>query len=222
MAAATVLHRTSGTAASRQPGTIAAYSDTFRLLLGFAETTIGKTPAVFTLADLDAKLILGFLDHLEKTRNNTVRSRNARLAALRSFLKFAAHHDLTALAVIEQALAVPMKKFDRPMLGFLTRPEMQAILDAPDAGSWVGRRDRAFFSVLYSTGARVSEAIGLRVGDVITDASPAAHLRGKGRKERSVPLWRPTATLIRGWKKQLGDIKDDMTAFCFRTGVAES
>ena len=121
------------------PRTITAYRDTFRLLLGFAETTIGKTPAAFTLADLDAKLILGFLNHLEKTRNNTVRSRNARLAALRSFLKFAAHHDLTALAVIEQALAVPMKKFDRPMLGFLTRPEMQAILDAPDARGYRSR-----------------------------------------------------------------------------------
>jgi integrase/recombinase XerD len=200
------------------PRTITAYRDTFRLLLGFAEATIGKTPAVFTLADLDAKLILGFLDHLEKTRKNTVRSRNARLAALRSFLKFAAHHDLTALAVIEQALAVPMKKFDRPMLGFLTRPEMQAVLDAPDALSWAGRRDRAFFSVLYNTGARVSEAIGLRVGDVVTEASPTAHLRGKGRKERSVPLWRPTATLIRGWKKQLGDIKDDSFLFPNRSG----
>jgi integrase/recombinase XerD len=200
------------------PRTIAAYRDTFRLLLGFAETTIRKTPAVFTLADLNAKLILGFLNHLEKTRSNTVRSRNARLAALRSFLKFAAHHDLTALAVIEQALAVPMKKFDRPMLGFLTRPEMQAILDAPNAGNWVGRRDRAFFSVLYNTGARVSEAIGLRVGDVITDASPTAHLRGKGRKERSMPLWRPTATLIRGWKKQLGDVTDDSFLFPNRSG----
>jgi site-specific recombinase XerD len=193
------------------PRTIAAYRDTFRLLLGFAETTIGKAPTVFTLADLDAKLILGFLDHFEKTRNNTVRSRNARLAALRSFLKFAAHHDLSALAV-------PMKRFDRPMLGFLTRPEMQAILDAPDAGTWAGRRDRALFSVLYNTGARASEAIGLRVGDVITDSSPAAHLRGKGRKERSVPLWRPTATLIRGWKKQLGDIKDDSFLFPNRSG----
>jgi len=121
------------------PRTITAYRDTFRLLLGFAEATIGKAPAVFTLADLNAKLILGFLDHLEKARNNTVRSRNARLAALRSFLKFAAHHDLTALGVIEQALAVPMKKFDRPMLGFLTRPEMQAVLDAPDPVSCVAR-----------------------------------------------------------------------------------
>ena len=198
--------------------TITAYRDTFRLLLGFAEATIGKTPTVFTLADLDTKLILGFLDHLEKARNNTVRSRNARLAALRSFLKFAAHHDLSALAVIEQALAVPMKKFDRPMLGFLTRPEMQAVLDAPDPVSWAGRRDRVFFSVLYNTGARVSEAIGLRVGDVVTEVSPTANLRGKGRKERSVPLWRPTATLVRGWKKQLGDIKDDSFLFPNRSG----
>ncbi len=111
-----------------------------------------------------------------------------------------------------------MKKFDRPMLGFLTRPEMQAVLDAPDPMSWAGRRDRAFFSVLYNTGARVSEAIGLRVGDVVTEASPTAHLRGKGRKQRSVPLWRPTATLIRGWKKQLGDINDDSFLFPNRSG----
>lgn len=140
------------------PRTVTAYRDTFRLLLGFAEATIGKPPTTLTLADLDAKLILGFLDHLEKVRNNTVRSRNARLAALRCFLKFAAHHDITALAVIEQALAVPMKKFDRPMLGFLTRPEIQAILDAPDLLSWAGQRDGALFSLLYNTGARVSEA----------------------------------------------------------------
>jgi integrase/recombinase XerD len=200
------------------PRTIAAYSDTFRLLLGFAEAVVGKAPAAFALADLDAKLILGFLDHLEKTRNNGARSRNARLAALRSFLKYAAHHDLSALAGIEQALAVPMKKFDRPMLGYLTRVEMQAVLDAPDTGNWVGRRDRTFFSVLYNTGARVSEAIGLRVGDVIVDTSAAAHLRGKGRKERSVPLWRPTAALIRDWKKQLTDARAEAWLFPNRSG----
>lgn len=123
-----------------------------------------------------------------------MRSRNARLAALRSFLKFAAHHDLTALAVIEQAPAVPMKKFDRPMLGFLTRPEMQAVLNAPDPMSWAGRRDRAFFNLLCKTAARVPEAIGLRVGDVVTEASPTAHLRGKGRKEPRMPLFQPFTT----------------------------
>ena len=107
------------------PRTIAAYRDTFRLLLGFAEATIGKAPTAIAMTDLDAKLILAFLDHLEKDRKNAVRSRNARLVALRSFLKYAAHHDLTALAVIEQALSIPMKRFERPMLGFLTREEMR-------------------------------------------------------------------------------------------------
>jgi site-specific recombinase XerD len=173
------------------PRTIAAYRDTFRLLLQFAEETIGKSPTTLSLADLNMKLILSFLDYLEKKRNNSARSRNARLAALRSFLKYAAHHDLTALSTIEQTLAVPMKRFEKPMLGFLTRPEMQAILDAPDPQTWTGQRDRAFFNVLYNTGARVSEVIGLRIRDVVVDGATAAvHLQGKGRKERSVPLWK--------------------------------
>ena len=187
------------------PRTIAAYRDTFRLLLHFAEAKIGKAPTAIALLDLDAKLILNFLDHLEKERRNAVRSRNARLAALRSFLRFAAHHDLDALHVIEQALAIPMKRFERPMLGFLTRPEMQAILDAPDANTWIGQRDRTFFSLMYNSGARVSEMISLRVADVIVDGQAAVHLRGKGRKERkerSVPLWRPTANLIRNWRRR--------------------
>jgi integrase/recombinase XerD len=198
--------------------TIAAYRDTFRLLLSFAEAKTGKNPAVLALADLDVRLILNFLDHLEKERRNGVRSRNARLAALRSFLKYAAHHDLTALPVIEQVLAIPMKRFDRPVLGFLSRQEIQAILEAPDPRTWAGRRDRALFSLMYNTGARVSEVIGLRVGDVVIDGSPAAHLHGKGRKERSVPLWRPTAKLIRNWRRRLDDAADNNWLFPNRGG----
>ena len=200
------------------PRTIAAYRDTFRLLLSFAEASIGKSPTALALVDLDARLILGFLDHLEKERNNGARSRNARLAALRSFLKYAAHYDLTALSVIEQALAIPMKRFDRPVLGFLSRQEMQAILDAPDPRTWAGQRDRALFSLMYNTGARVSEAIGLRVGDVIIDGTTTARLYGKGRKERSMPLWRSTVTLIRGWKRQLEHAGDDNFLFPSRGG----
>ena len=169
------------------PRTIAAYRDTFRLLLSFAEAKIGKAPTRLALADLDAQLILSFLDHLEKVRSNGARSRNARLAALRSFLKYAAHHDLTALPVIEQALAIPMKRFERPVLGFLSRDEMQAILDAPDARTWAGQRDRALFSLMYNTGARVSEVIGLRVGDVLVDGSAVAHLHGKGSQRAQRP-----------------------------------
>ncbi len=200
------------------PRTIAAYRDTFRLLLSFAESKIGKAPTTLALVDLDAQFILSFLDYLENDRKNGARSRNARWAALRSFLKYAAHYDLTALPVIQQALAIPMKRFDKPVLGFLSRPEMQAILEAPDPGSWAGQRDRALFSLMYNTGARVSEAIGLRVGDVVIDQTMSAHLHGKGRKERSVPLWRSTASLIRNWKRRLESTADDRFLFPSRSG----
>jgi integrase/recombinase XerD len=200
------------------PRTITAYRDTFRLLLTFAAAKISKSPAALKLVDLDAKLILSFLDHLEKERNNGARSRNARLAALRSFLKYAAHHDISALHVIEQVLAIPMKRFDRPVLGFLSREEMQAILEAPDQQTWAGQRDRTLFSLMYNTGARVSEIIGLRIGDVIINGSAAAHLNGKGRKQRSVPLWPSTAALIRSWKRRLDDLGDDKLLFPNRSG----
>ena len=196
--------------------TIASYRDTFRLLLAFAQTTTRKSPTDLALDDLNATLILGFLDHLERDRSNSVRSRNARLSAIRSFLKYAAHQDLTALATIEHSLAIPTKRHDKAVLGFLTRPEMEAIIAAPDRRSWVGQRDCTLFSVLYNTGARVSEAINLRVGDVVLDVSPVAHLHGKGRKRRSVPLWKTTATTIQQWISQLP--KASETDFLFPSG----
>jgi len=204
------------------PRTVAAYGDTFRLLLQFAERHTGKSPTSLKLVDLDAKLVLAFLDHLERYRKNGARSRNARLAALRSFLKYAAHHDLSALGVIEQALAVPMKRFDRPMLGFLTRQEMQAILDAPDTTTWAGQRDHALFTMLYNTGARVSEIIDLRVKSLVLDTSPAVHLTGKGRKQRTVPLWRSTVTVMRAWKRRMGETVDSAPLFPNRGGRAMS
>ena len=118
------------------PRTIAAYRDTFRLLLLFTERRIGKAPVAIVLTDLDAPLVLAFLDHLEAERGNGARTRNARLTAIRSFLGYAAHHDLSALPTIQRTLAIPVKRFDRPMLGFLSRDDMQAVLDAPDAQSW--------------------------------------------------------------------------------------
>jgi integrase/recombinase XerD len=154
---------------SVSPRTIAAYRDTFRLLLVFAERCFGRKPQHFTLEDLNAKLILAFLDHLEADRKNCARSRNARLAALRSFLKYAAHHDISALHIIEQTLSIPMRRIDRPLLGFLSREEMQAILDAPDPDTWVGQRDRALFTLLYNTGARVSEVLHLRLDDLVLE-----------------------------------------------------
>jgi site-specific recombinase XerD len=200
------------------PSTVAAYRDTFRLLLAFAERETGAQPTDLMLSDFSAELILGFLDHLERERKNSVRSRNARLSAIRSFLKFASHHDLTALTGIEHALAIPQKRHDKAVLGFLSRPEMEAIIAAPEPRSRAGQRDRALFTLLYNTGARVSEAISLRVGDVVLDVSPAAHLNGKGRKRRSVPLWRTTAATLRQWIRRLPNANTAGYLFPNRSG----
>lgn len=180
------------------PCTVACYRDSFSLLLGFAEQRLGKAPATLQLVDLNQKFLASFLDHLERDRHNSVRSRNIRLAAIRSFLKFAARRDVANLHVIEQALTVPMKRFDKPMVGFLSREQMLAILNIPTT-SWLGQRDRLLLTLLYNTGARVSEIIGVRVEDVVLSDTLSVHLRGKGRKQRSVPLWKTTARDVRAW-----------------------
>jgi site-specific recombinase XerD len=172
-------------------------------LLLFTERRIGKPPTAVALADLDASLVLAFLDHLEAERGNSARTRNARLTAIRSFLGYAARHDLSALAIIQQTLAIPVKRFDRPMLGFLSREDMHAVLNAADTRNWVGQRDRALLTTLYNTGARVSELIGVKISDLVLDGAPCVHLHGKGRKQRTVPLWRTTAALLRAWMRQL-------------------
>lgn len=184
------------------PQTIAAYRDAFVLFLEFAQSQLGKSPAVIALSDMTPELITAFLNHLEQQRHNCVRSRNARLAALRSFLKFAGRRDVSSLSVVERALGIPVKRFERPMFGYLTREEMLAVIDSPDE-TWIGQRDRILFLMLYNTGARVSEITGVKVGDVVLeDRAACVHLHGKGRKQRSVPLWRSTVKAIRAWLKQ--------------------
>lgn len=185
---------------SLSPRTVAAYRDGFVLFLGFAQTRLAKLPAAMSLIDITPELILAFLDHLEHERHNTVRSRNARLAALRAFLKFAARRDLSSLHVIERSLGVPMKRFERPMLGFLSREEMLAVIGAPGS-SWTSQRDHLLLALLYNSGARVSEVIGVRVTDVVLDGAACVHLHGKGRKQRTVPLWRSTVKEVRAWLK---------------------
>jgi site-specific recombinase XerD len=181
------------------PQTIAAYRDAFVLFLGFAESRLGKSPAAMALADITPDLIMAFLDQLERKRHNSVRSRNARLAALRSFLKFATHRDVSSLQVIERALGVPVKRFERPMFGYLSREEMLAVIGTPD-GSWLSQRDHVLFLLMYNTGARVSEIIGVKVNEVVLDQGAACiHLHGKGRKQRSLPLWRSTVKAVRAW-----------------------
>jgi len=184
--------------------TIATYRDAFVLFLQFAESRLSKSPAMMALADITPDLIMAFLDDLENQRHNCVRSRNARLAALRSFLKFAAHRDVSSLQVIERALGVPVKRFERPMFGYLSREEMLAVIGTPDS-TWLSQRDHVLFLLMYNTGARVSEITAIKVSDVVLDDRAACvHLHGKGRKQRSVPLWRSTVRAIRAWLKLNG------------------
>jgi site-specific recombinase XerD len=165
------------------PRTIASYRDAWMLFLDFAHKRLGKLPTALRLADIEPDLILAFLDHLEQQRHNTVQSRNLRLAALRAFLKFAARRDLSSLHVIERALSVPMKRFEQPILGFLSREEMSAVMGQP-GDSWTSQRDHLLLAMLYNTGARVSEIIGVRVADVVLDGAPWG--RGRCLSEISV------------------------------------
>lgn len=200
--------------------TIATYRDAFVLFLGFAESRLGKSPATILLGDITPALIMAFLDHLERERRNCVRSRNARLAALRSFLKFVAHRDVTSLQVIESALGVPVKRFEQPMLGYLSREEMLAVIGTPDE-TWLSQRDHVLFLLLYNTGARVSEVTGIKVGDVVLDAGAACvHLHGKGRKQRSVPVWRSTVRAVRVWLRRNPQLEAASPLFPSRNGQA--
>jgi site-specific recombinase XerD len=203
------------------PRTVACYRDALMLFLDFASSTLHRAPTDMRLTDLRPDLILAFLDHLERNRHNAVRSRNLRLTALRAFLKFAGRRDLTSLHVIEQALAVPMKRFEQPMLGFLTRPEMEAVLGQPGS-LWSSKRDHLLLAMLYNTGARVSEIIGVRVVDVILDGSACVHLHGKGRKLRSIPLWDTTVVEVRAWLRLNPTLRGEAALLPNRNGQAMS
>ena len=188
------------------PRTVACYRDALMLFLDFAGRKLGQTPTALRLVDIQPDLILAFLNHLEHERHNSIRSRNLRLSALRTFLKFAGRRDVESLHVVERALAVPMKRFEQPMLGFLTREEMVAVMGQPGP-TWSSQRDHLLLAILYNTGARVTEIVRLRVVDVVLDSAACVHLQGKGRKQRSVPLWKTTVLEIRAWLRanpQLG------------------
>jgi site-specific recombinase XerD len=184
------------------PRTVAAYRDSFRLLLNFACRQLHKQPSDIAIEDLSAPFILGFLNHLERQRHNCSRTRNARFAAIRSFMEYAAFEEPAIAAQAQSVLAIPMKRFEQPLVGFLSREHIEAILAAPDADTWVGQRDRVMLATLYNTGARVSELLGMRVSDLVLGPTSWIGIHGKGRKERSVPLWPATAKDLRRWLRQ--------------------
>lgn len=203
------------------PRTVASYRDALMLFLDFASRKLGQEPTAMRLADIQPALILAFLDHLEKDRHNSVRSRNLRLTALRAFLKFAARRDVASLNDVERALAVPMKRFEKPMLGYLTRAEMVAILGQPGL-TWSSQRDHLLLAMLYNTGARVSEIIGVRVIDVVLEGSACVHLHGKGRRLRSIPLWKSTVVEVRAWLRLNPTLRGEAALIPNRDGQAMS
>ena len=186
--------------------TKAAYADTFRLLLLYAQQRTGTAPSALRLADLNADLVGGFLQHLEDERGNSASTRNARRAALRSFFTYASYRAPDAIAVIGQVLAIPAKRTKTTIVSFLTRAEAEALIAAPDTTTWIGRRDRLLLHLGIQTGLRVSELTSLHVGDI--EIGPHSQLRclGKGRKRRVIPLQKPTVRLLTAWLSELDGI----------------
>jgi len=184
------------------PHTIAAYRDAFRLLLRFAQKRLGKAPSDLDLQDLDAPLIGDFLHHLEKERHNSVRTRNARLAAIHSLFRYAAPREPGHAALIQRVLAIPHKRCERVLVTYLEPPEVEALLAVPDCQTSIGRRDRALLLLAVQTGLRVSELIGLERQDVHLGTGPHVRCHGKGRKERCTPLTAQSVAVLGTWMRE--------------------
>jgi site-specific recombinase XerD len=180
--------------------TCEAYAQSFQLLLVFAAGRLKLKPSKIEIERLDAPLILTFLEHLEKKRGNSARTRNARLAAINSFFRFLEYRLPSCLDQARRIHAIPMKKTDQALVGYLTRDELQALLNAPDASTVSGIRDRAMLHLTFAAGLRVSELVGLQL-DQIRQPVSTVHIVGKGRRERILPLWKETAAAVKAWLK---------------------
>lgn len=201
------------------PHTISAYKTTFSLLLRFARDRLGKTPSNLTLEDLSAPLIASFLHFLEVERNNSVRTRNARLAAIHSFFRYVAVLVPNQADLIKRVLDIPHKRFHRRLVDFLSRPEFEALLAAPDRTTWIGRRDHALLLVAIQTGLRASELVNLRIDQIVSGNHAHIRCTGKGRKERCTPLTRQTLQVLQGWLRERGGSPGDPVFPSTRRGV---
>ena len=181
------------------PHTISSYRDAFRLLLQFAQKRLHKSPARLAFEEIDAPMIAAFLDDLEKSRGITVRSRNLRLTAIRSFFHYAAYEEPSHAAQIQRVLAIPGKRHNRSLVHFLSRSEIDALLAAPEQKTWFGRRDHALLLVAVQTGLRLSELTGLQRADVVFGTGAHVRCVGKGRKERCTPLAKTTVAVLKAW-----------------------
>src|ERR1700751_1083382 len=192
------------------PHTLSSYRDTFRQFLKFAQKRLDKPPSRLQFHEIDAPLITAFLDDLEKRQGLGVRSRNLRLTAIHSFFRYSAFEAPDHSVQIQRVLAIPSKRFTRTIVNFLTRPEVDALLAAPDHSTWSGRRDHAFLLVAVQTGLRLSEMTSLRRTDVVLTTGAHVHCIGKGRKERCTPLTKQAVRTLRVWlsKKPPGGAGD--------------
>jgi site-specific recombinase XerD len=176
-----------------------SYAYAFKLLLEFASERLRVPPSALHLEQIDAPLVVAFLNHLEGTRANRPSSRNVRLAAIKSFMHFLEFREPAAIDQIRRILAIPPKKADTRLVRHLTVEEMHAILNAPEPSGWDGLRDRAMLHLCFAGGLRVSELVGLQLGDVTLQPQATVLVHGKGRRERCLPLWKVTATALRAW-----------------------
>jgi site-specific recombinase XerD len=181
------------------PHTSDSYAYAFKLLLEYASERLHVPPSTLHLEQIDAPLVVAFLNHLEATRANRPSSRNVRLAAIKSFMHFLEFREPAALDQIRRILAIPPKKADTRLVRHLTVEEMHAILNAPEPSRWDGLRDRAMLHLCFAGGLRVSELVGLQLGDVTLQSQATVLVHGKGRRERCLPLWKVTATALRAW-----------------------
>ncbi|MGH9197139.1 MAG: tyrosine-type recombinase/integrase [Acidimicrobiia bacterium] len=191
------------------PNTIAGYRDTFRLLLRFASQKRSKVPTKLLIEDLDTNLVGDFLVHVETVRRNSARSRNTRLAAIRSFFRFVAMNEPGYVLHCQRILAMPSKRYVRRTVDFLNRTEIEAMLAAPDRSGRIGRRDHTILMVALQTGLRVSELINLRRRDLVLGSGAHIRCEGKGRKHRCTPLRRETAKTLEAWIKERACADDE-------------
>jgi len=183
------------------------YAYAFQLLVCFAAKRLKTTPSKLSIEQLDATLVLAFLESLEKERGNCAKTRNSRLAAVKTFFRFLEYRLPSCLDQARRVRAIPVKKTDEVIVGFLNREEIRALLDAPDPASRYGIRDRAMLYLAYACGLRVSELVCLHMDDLAFHPQPTIHVMGKGRRERVLPLWKETAIALRDWVKVRGETK---------------
>ena len=191
--------------------TISSYRDTFRIFLRYMKLEKQCAPSQITLEMVNAETIISFLNYIETVRNNSIKTRNNRLAAIHSFLKYVSFQAPEYISIIQRVMNIPFKKTETKNINYLVKEEMDSILNSCDLCCWLGRRDKIMISILYNTGVRVSELISIKIKDIVLNknGTGSIHVIGKGRKERTIPIWKSTQNYISEFIKETGSSADE-------------